>query len=485
MVSELRVYNTLSRSMETFTAQEPPQVNMYVCGVTVYDDCHVGHGRAYVVFDVIRRFLEYEGYEVTFVENFTDVEDKIINRAEEHNRDPFDLSEEYTDAYFEVMDRLNIRRADVYPRVTAYIDPIVSFVEGLLDAGYAYEVDGDVYYDVGRFESYGELSGQNPDEMKSGARVEVEEAKRSPLDFALWKSAEGDPSWESPWGPGRPGWHIECSTMAREHLGDTLDIHGGGQDLIFPHHENEIAQAEGLTGEPFSRYWLHNGFVTIDDEKMSKSEGNFYTLKELFDQFDPMVIRYFILTRQYRSPIDFSFQRIREAAEALGRVRDLRQRLRQAEGWRGRRSTEASSEAPSLEAFREAVLEAMRNDFNTARAIGELQNWLTDWNRTLDEWEEQGGLTLDQAREVTRARGWLEEFVEEILGIRLASEDGGGSSRAGEALSGLVETLLTQRQEARERGDYERADELRDLLADHGVEVQDSPDGPSWSLKDE
>jgi len=481
--SSLELYNSLGRTTQTFEPLEEGRVRLYVCGVTVYDDCHIGHGRAYVVFDVLRRFLEWEGYEVRHVQNFTDVEDKIIGRAREENREPEEVAVEYTRAYFDVMDRLNVRRADVYPTVRGHIAEIIEHVEGLLRKDMAYEAEGSVYFRVEKFEDYGKLSGQDPDEMLSGARVEVEEHKQSPLDFALWKaSKEGEPAWDSPWGPGRPGWHIECSVMSRTHLGDTLDIHGGGRDLIFPHHENEIAQTEGLTGKPFARFWVHNGFVTVDEEKMSKSEDNFYTLEELYDEFDPAVIRFFILTRHYRSPLDFSFERLHEAREALERLRGFHRRLREAEAWPcGRVAGDADAQAPDREAVREDFLDALRSDLNTARALGHLQEWVRAWNRTLEDWQKQPRLARGQQEAISRARAWLEEALEEILGV----PSGGGDTSGGGDVDDLVEMCLRIREQAREQGHYGIADALRDGLEERGFEVEDTPRGPRWTRRRE
>jgi cysteinyl-tRNA synthetase len=498
---QLTVYNTLGREEQSFEPQSGNTVNMYVCGVTVYDDCHVGHGRAYVTFDVIRRFLEHEGFDVNYVENFTDVEDKIIDRAEEEGKSWEQVAEENIEAYTEVMSRLNIRHADETddpeksPRVSGCIPEIIEHVEGLIDNGSAYEVEGDVFFDIESFPEYGKLSGQDKDEMQSGSRVDVDERKQSPLDFALWKSVsseeeqQGAPAWDSPWGRGRPGWHIECSVMAQSRLGDTLDIHGGGQDLIFPHHENEIAQSEGLTGEPFANYWIHNGFVTIDDEKMSKSEGNFYTLKELMDgvemdgetvAFDPMTIRYFILTRHYRSPIDFSFDRLKEAEKSLGRIREGVKRLRRA--MNGDDVTDdADGEAPSLDTARSEFLSAMREDFNTADALGQVQTLIRDWNTLLSEQGEQ--LTADQKAVAFEHVRFLEEALETILGIPL--QTGNGDSGEDESVDSDVREMLEERENARENGDYEEADRLRDEIQSRGYRVIDTPQGTELEPIDE
>jgi cysteinyl-tRNA synthetase len=459
---------------------------MYVCGVTVYDDCHVGHGRVYVTFDVIRRFLEYEGYDVKYVVNFTDVDDKIIDRADELGTTPRELSQKYTKAYFEVMDRLNVRRADVHPTVTGHIEEIKDFVEDLLEKNMAYEVDGDVYFDVGKFDEYGKLSGQDPDEMDAGSRVDVDERKKSPLDFALWKnSEEGEPSWESPWGEGRPGWHIECSVMSSEHLNEenlnaSMDIHGGGRDLIFPHHENEIAQSEARTGKQFSRYWMHNGFVTIDDEKMSKSEGNFYTLKEIFDDFDPRVVRYFYLTRQYRSPLNFSFDRLKESRKALNRLEDFLVRLKEAESWSSGRDEPLGPESiPDTEQERESFLDYMRSDFNTAAAIGHLQDWAKDWNPILDEWEKHDSLHQIEHHEITKARNWLETAMFDILGLKAPSDETIDLQSDG-SVEPFVEKLVQLRQQARENEDYDMADRIRESLEELGYRIEDRPKGTVW-----
>ncbi len=492
MTQDLEIYNSLGRTVEPFNSLEDGRVRMYVCGVTVYDDCHVGHGRVYVTFDVVRRFLEYVGYDVKYVVNFTDVDDKIIDRAEEVGTTPRELSRKYTKSYFEVMDRLNVRRADVHPTVTGHIEEIKTFVEDLLDEGMAYQVSGDVYFDVEKFDDYGQLSGQNPDEMKEGARVDVDESKKSPLDFALWKKSEpGEPSWKSPWGKGRPGWHIECSVMSsthfdnRENLEATLDIHGGGRDLIFPHHENEIAQSEARTGKQFSRYWMHNGFVTIDDEKMSKSEGNFYTLKEIFDKkgFAPRVVRYFYLTRQYRSPINFSFDRLKEARKALGRLDSFLNRLKEAESWSSGREQKLGPEIPDTEKHKESFLDAMRSDFNTATAIGYLQDWVNDWNPILDEWEKHDSLHQSEHNEITRARDWMETVLHEILGIPLQTKESSSSQSEGQ-VEQFVQQLLELRNQARENDDYEMADQIRERLRKLGYRIEDRPKGTKWERVD-
>jgi len=317
----LRIYNTLTGKVEEFVPINPPNVLIYTCGVTVYDDSHVGHGRSLIVFDVFRRFLEHMGYRVKFVRNFTDVDDKIINKAKEECADFMTIANRYIASYYIDMENIRVRPADVEPRVTEHIKEIVEVIKALIDKGYAYESGGDVYFSVSAFPEYGKLSKRNIEELEAGARVEPSEKKRNPLDFALWKSAKaGEPAWDSPWGPGRPGWHTECVAMIFKHLGQTIDIHAGGLDLVFPHHENEIAQAEALTGKPFARYWVHNGLVTVGGQKMSKSLGNYITLKEVYSKYHPDILRLLVLFTHYRSPLDFSWEKMEETKRAYERL---------------------------------------------------------------------------------------------------------------------------------------------------------------------
>lgn len=482
MSDDLEIYNSLGRETQKFEPLEADKVRMYVCGVTVYDDCHVGHGRVYVTFDVVRRFLEHLDYDVKYVVNFTDIDDKIIDRADEVGTPPRELSSKYTEAYFNVMDRLNVRRADVHPTVTGHVPQIIEHVQGLIETDMAYEVDGDVYFDVEKFDDYGKLSGQDPEEMEVGSRVDVDERKKSPLDFALWKkSEEGEPAWESPWGQGRPGWHIECSVMSSTHLGETLDIHGGGRDLIFPHHENEVAQSEALTGKQFSRYWMHNGFVTIDDEKMSKSEGNFYTLKEIFDDegFDPRVVRYFYLTRHYRSPLNFSFDRLEEARSALQRLDDLYERLMEAESWSSGAEKTVDDQPEELRDHKNSFYDYMRSDFKTAHAIGYLQDWAKGWNQVLDAWEPRERIHQTEHDAITDARNWLETALFEILGISKPGTTMSGTQSDGE-VGDLLDKLVRMRNEARENEDYDEADRIRETIKELGYKIEDRPKGTEW-----
>jgi cysteinyl-tRNA synthetase len=385
----LRVYNTLTGSKEPFEPLVPGKVRMYVCGVTVYDYCHIGHARSALVFDVLRRYLEYSGFVVEFAKNFTDVDDKIIKRANEQGVSCEHVTTTYINAYYEDMDKLGVRRATLEPRATEHIADIVRLVDTLLAKGMAYRVDGDVYFQVDRYPVYGRLSKRNVDDLQAGARVDVDERKRHPMDFALWKGSKpGEPSWDSPWGPGRPGWHIECSAMAMRHLGETFDIHGGGMDLIFPHHENEIAQSCGATGKEFARYWVHNGFVQINQEKMSKSLGNFFTIREIFqksewsDTVTGEMLRYFLLSTHYRSPLDFSDQSLKEAKNALNGFYDLFERLNESAPAHGA-ADQPMQESMDADA-RAAFVAAMDDDLNTPNALAALQTLRGDTNKALE-----------------------------------------------------------------------------------------------------
>src|SRR4030043_2128518 len=394
----MKIYNTLTGRKEEFLPLIPEKVKMYACGVTVYDHCHIGHSRYAVVFDVISRYLKYKGFDVKYVRNFTDIDDKIINKAKQEGIAWDAVAKKYTDEYYKDMDRLGVGRADVEPKATEHMKEITDIVKGLIDKGYAYEVNGNVYFAVEKFSEYGKLSRRDKEDMMAGARVEIDERKKNPLDFALWKkSKEGEPSWESPWGYGRPGWHIECTAMSIKHLGESFDIHGGGADLLFPHHENEIAQSETFTGKPFAKYWIHNGFITIDKEKMSKSLGNFFTIKEVLDKFDPEVVRFFLLSTHYRSPIEFSDDQLREAESSLDRyyttivrINDflgtliVSTSLEKKDGGKEEFSNAGKIFEELLLSFREKFEEAMDDDFNTALALGHIFELIREANRFLD-----------------------------------------------------------------------------------------------------
>ena len=365
---EITVYNTMTRQKEVFNPVTPGEAKMYVCGVTPYNHPHIGNARPFVTWDVIRRYMKHVGYKVTYVQNFTDVDDKIINTSNGEGVSWDTIANRYIDSYFEVMDVLGVQRADIYPRVSTHIDDIIAMIQTLIDKGYAYELDGDVYYSVEKFEHYGELSGRTLDDMEAGARIEVDGRKKNPMDFALWKAAKpGEPYWESPWGNGRPGWHIECSAMSQKYLGTEFDFHGGGSDLIFPHHENEIAQSEGCSGQhPAVRYWLHNGFITINSEKMSKSLNNFFLVKDILEQYSPDALRYFLLSTHYRSPLDFSDERLEEANKSLERLSTAIENLLYLEKCEPGSCDEAQRLLEKAKAYEEEFEDAMSDDFNTA-----------------------------------------------------------------------------------------------------------------------
>jgi len=479
----LRVYNTLSGKKEEFQPLVPGKVDMYVCGVTVYDYCHIGHARANIVFDIVYRYLQYSDYDVTYVRNYTDVDDKIINRANERGISSKQLAEEFIRAFDEDMAALGLRKPTHEPKATEYVDRIIVLAEQLIEKGMAYESGGDVYYSVEKFPAYLKLSKRNMEEMQAGARIAPGEQKRNPMDFALWKAAKpGEPSWESPWGPGRPGWHIECSAMSSSLLGDTFDIHGGGRDLIFPHHENEIAQSEGASGKPFVKYWLHNGFVNINQEKMSKSLGNFFTIRDILQSYDPEVVRFFILTAHYRSPVDFSDQNLKEARAGLSRFYEALQAADDAvEGVP--ESQVVAHEGVELEAQFRA---AMDDDFNTAQAIGHLFEGVRTINRMIAEKKFR-----KKADKVASVRALREKIAElgDVLGL-FVSEPAVWLQR--QNLKGLKELGLTaadvdaaiqERLEARGAKDFARADRIRDDLAQKGVELHDSPTGTTWKIK--
>ncbi len=479
----LRVYNTLSGKKEEFQPLVPGKVDMYVCGVTVYDYCHIGHARANIVFDIVYRYLQYSDYDVTYVRNYTDVDDKIINRANERGISSKQLAEEFIRAFDEDMAALGLRKPTHEPKATEYIDRIIVLAEQLIEKGMAYESGGDVYYSVEKFPAYLKLSKRNMEEMQAGARIAPGEQKRNPMDFALWKAAKpGEPSWESPWGPGRPGWHIECSAMSSSLLGDTFDIHGGGRDLIFPHHENEIAQSEGASGKPFVKYWLHNGFVNINQEKMSKSLGNFFTIRDILQSYDPEVVRFFILTAHYRSPVDFSDQNLKEARAGLSRFYEALQAADDAvEGVP--ESQVVAHEGVELEAQFRA---AMDDDFNTAQAIGHLFEGVRTINRMIAEKKFR-----KKADKVASVRALREKIAElgDVLGL-FVSEPAVWLQR--QNLKGLKELGLTaadvdaaiqERLEARGAKDFASADRIRDELAQKGVELHDSPTGTTWKIK--
>jgi len=454
-----------------------------VCGVTVYDYCHIGHARANIVFDIVYRYLQYSNYDVTYVRNYTDVDDKIIYRANQQGISSKQLAEEFIQAFDEDMEALGLRKPTHEPKATEYIDRIIVLAKQLIEKGMAYESAGDVYYSVEEFPTYLKLSKRNMEEMQAGARIAPGEQKRNPMDFALWKAAKpGEPSWESPWGPGRPGWHIECSAMSSALLGETFDIHGGGRDLIFPHHENEIAQSEGISGKPFVKYWLHNGFVNINQEKMSKSLGNFFTIRDILKSYNPEVVRFFILTAHYRSPVDFSDQNLKEAQAGLSRFYEALQLAAEAvEGVP--ESDVAAQEGAELEAQFRA---AMDDDFNTAQAIGHLFEGVRTINRLVAEKKFR-----KKADKVASVRALREKIAElgDVLGLFVSDPSGWLKQQNLKGLQTLglteadLDAAIQERLEARGNKDFARADQIRDELVQKGIELLDSPAGTTWKIK--
>ena len=475
----LKVYNTLTKQKEEFVPITPGKVKMYVCGVTPYNHPHIGNARPFITWDVIRRYLEYAGYEVYHIQNFTDIDDKIINTAKGEQVTWDVIANRYIASYFEVMDKLNIRHAHVYPKVSEHIPEIVDMVKTLIDKGFAYEVDGDVYYSVEAFNGYGKLSGRNIEDMKAGARVDVDERKKHPMDFALWKNAKpGEPSWESPWGQGRPGWHIECSVMSYKYLGASFDFHGGGSDLVFPHHENEIAQSEAFTGkEPFVRYWLHNGFITVNEEKMSKSLGNFFLVIDILEHFRPEILRFFILSTHYRSPLDFSDERLQEAGRSLERLKTAEAHLRQLKTLATANGGEDSQVLSQVAA--QAMIDfkaAMDDDFNTALAIGTMFGLAKEIN--IYHSKVTGGKTeldADALQQVEKAYSQMAEVLGILNDAGAATQDSNA-----ELVNELMDIIIEIRQEARKKKDWAIADQIRNKLAAVGIVLEDSPQGVRW-----
>ncbi|MCL5023919.1 MAG: cysteine--tRNA ligase [Nitrospirae bacterium] len=482
----MRVYNTLHGKKEELVPVSPGRIGMYACGVTVYDLCHIGHARSAIVFDVMRRYLGFRGFQVKYIRNFTDIDDKIINRAKKEGIAWDEVAEKYTREYYVDMDRLGVGRADREPKATEHIAEIIAIVKGLVDKGFGYVVGGDVYFEVKRFPDYGKLSKRDLDEMLAGARVEVDERKKNPMDFALWKaSKEGEPSWDSPWGPGRPGWHIECTAMSIKHLGETFDIHGGGADLIFPHHENELAQSEAFTGKQFVKYWLHNGFITIDREKMSKSLGNFFTIREILDKFDPEVVRFFLLSTHYRSPIEFSDESLREAEASLDRyyttVTRTEDFLKEAPE-KPKPTTEEKALEEVLAVFMNKFKEAMDDDFNTALALGNIFELIREVNRYLDA-KPAGRKAKDL---LVTARDLLSQSGPVLNIFEKQPEEWNDALMRTKRIPFTKEEILRkiiQRREARERKDWSTADAVRKELEDRGIILEDKKSGTAWKVR--
>jgi cysteinyl-tRNA synthetase len=469
----LRIFNTFTRRKEDFVPLMSGEARMYVCGVTVYDLCHIGHARSAIVFDVMRRYLRFRNYKVTFIKNYTDVDDRIIRRANEEGVPASTISERYIAEYQKDMASIGVEPADVEPKATEHIPQMIVLIERLIARGVAYVLDGDVYFEVRRFPAYGKLSGKNLDELEAGARVDVDERKRDPLDFALWKAAKpGEPSWPSPWGPGRPGWHIECSAMAMQYLGESFDFHGGGEDLIFPHHENEIAQAEGATGKPFVRCWSHNGFVNLDSEKMSKSLGNTLWIRDMVRRHEPEALRLYFLGTHYRHPLEYADERVVESAKALGRLRALVEEAeRIARGGPPPPGTGDTALLDQVDAHVARFIAVMDDDFNTPQALAVLFDLL----RTLYAGREQGA----GAGAFVAGVGKLVELAR-VLG--LLEQAARPSAAIDPQLKARVESLIYLREQARKQRDFAEADRLRSELAALNVTLKDSRDGTTWTI---
>ncbi len=453
----IKLYNTLTGKKETFKPLKKGKVGMYICGLTVQDRPHIGHIRAAITGDIIKRYFEYSGYTVTLVTNFTDIDDKIIQKAKESGEDFRKIAKTIIDEYLEVSDKLNIQCADYYPEATKHIQEIQEFIAQLIEKGFAYVSRGNVYYDVSKFKSYGKLSGKILDELRVGARVEPDETKRNPVDFVLWKATkEGEPWWESPWGRGRPGWHIECSAMSMHYLGETFDIHGGGEDLIFPHHENEIAQSEGLTGKPFAKYWVHNGFLNLRGEKMSKSLGNVVLVRDILKIYNPDTVRLYMLSTHYRNPIDYYEERLKEQEGGYERLNQVLFLLSQIDG------DEIEVDSKIIGQFKEA----MNDDFNTPKALSVIYSY----SRTVFEIFKKQSNT----RQLLSARKTLREMLG-VLGL-FGSEEKEHVSQDDK----LIDLLLAVRSELREKKEFEVADKIRDNLRKLKIEIEDTDKGTRW-----
>ena len=466
----MKIYNSLTRKKEEFVPLEPGKVSMYVCGPTVYNYFHIGNGRTFIVFDTIRRYMEYRGYEVNFVQNFTDIDDKMINKANEENTTVKEIGDKYICEYYKDADGLNIKRATTNPRATEYISEIIDFVSGLIEKGYAYEVNRDVYFRTKKFEGYGQLIGQNLDDLQAGARINVDERKEDPMDFAIWKAQKpGEPAWECPWGLGRPGWHIECSCMAKNLLGDTIDIHAGGMDLAFPHHENEIAQSEALTGKKFANYWMHAAFLNVNNQKMSKSLNNFLTARDALKEYDADVIRFLMLSGHYRIQLNFSNELLESAKASIERLYNAIGNLENliSEVKNEKMTEEEIKYLESLDTYRQRYIEKMDDDFNTADAISVLFDLIRDTNSNIG---------INSSKELCEK---ALELIRELglpLGILQKTTKGD--------LEAEIEALIAERQQARKDRNFALADKIRDDLKAKGIELLDTPQGVRWKKVD-
>lgn len=485
----IRIYNTLSRKKELLNTVKPGHVKLYVCGITSYDYCHIGHARSTLAFDMIVRYLRYRGYTVTYVRNFTDIDDKIIKRAQEQQTTPEELANRFINEFYVDMDRLGADRPTLEPRATEHIQEMIDLIQELIDKKLAYPAGGDVYFSVSGFSGYGKLSGRNLEDMQAGARIEVNKQKRNPMDFVLWKGSKpGEPTWDSPWGPGRPGWHIECSAMSRKYLGDTFDIHGGGKDLIFPHHENELAQSEGASGVPFVNMWIHHGFVTIRDEKMSKSLGNFLTIRDILKHYHPEVLRFFIFSTQYRNPLDFSETAMQNAMTGLDRMYECVAAIDSlpAGDAENHDSVISQKDSNKLAVTEKRFQDGMDNDFNTAQGQGVLFDMVKVLNKIMRQLPSNPA-PID--RSLLKSSATLLKRLASIMG--LLSEDPATylRNKKKKLLEELdidkatIESLIQERIDARNAKDWERGDAIRDELLEKNIVLKDGPDGTSWGVK--
>ncbi len=465
----MKLYNTMTRKKEEFVPIHENEVRMYCCGPTVYNYFHIGNARPFIIFDTFRRYMEYKGYKVTYVQNFTDIDDKMIQKANEEGITVSELAERFIEEYFKDANGLGIKRATYHPKATEHIDEIIQFIEKLIEKGYAYEIDGDVYFDTTAYKDYGKLSKQNLEELEAGARIQPGEKKRNPMDFALWKAQKpGEPAWDSPWGKGRPGWHIECSVMATKYLGETIDIHAGGQDLTFPHHENEIAQTEALTGKPFARYWLHNGYINVDNRKMSKSLGNFFTVRDISREYDLEVVRLFMLSAHYRNPVNFSHELLDQAKSALERLynakNNLDHLLRETED---KELTQQEQKLyDEMGGYIKKFEEAMEDDINTADALAVIFDLVRDANTHLNG--QSSKKLVEKVYDVFNTLTQILAIVQKKQEMTLDEE---------------IEALIEKRQQARAAKDWATADKIRDDLKKRGIILEDTPTGVRWTIQ--
>jgi cysteinyl-tRNA synthetase len=489
VIMPVKIYNTLTRKKEILKPIEPGHIKLYVCGITSYDYCHIGHARSALAFDMIVRYLRYRGNKVTYIRNFTDIDDKIITRAAEQNTTTEELANRFIDEFYVDMDKLGVDRPTMEPKATEHIQEMIDLISELIDKDMAYPASGDVYYSVNTFKEYGKLSGRNLEDMQAGARISINENKTNPMDFVLWKASKpGEPSWESPWGPGRPGWHIECSAMSRKYLGSTFDIHGGGQDLIFPHHENELAQSEAANAKPFVNMWIHHGFVTIRDEKMSKSLGNFLTIRDILAHYHPEVLRFFIFSTQYRNPLDFSETAMQDAMAGLDRLYEC---IAAVDKLGDSHSDSAESIATSkdiqkIESLEERFQKAMDNDFNTAQAQASLFETVKVMNKIIRQLSETPStndynLLSSAAATITKLAGIM-GILQENAADYLAAKKAAMLAKTDISEAEIL-TFIQERNQARANKNWARSDEIRDKLLKQGIELKDGPEGTGWSVK--